>query len=67
MKLITFLSCVQLEVGPTHIELKFEDTSLEGMGFILNGLNYNSVGPMMEFMACVTHSGVLIATGNPNF
>lgn len=40
-------------MGPTLIELKSENMSQEGMGFILNDLNYLYVGPMMEISTCV--------------
>lgn len=37
-------------------ELRFSYTSMENMRFILNGLNYFCVGPMMILMACVIPS-----------
>lgn len=42
-------------VGPTSIEVKCEDiTILEGMAFIMNGLDYLYVGPTVELWRLVT-------------
>ena len=41
-------------VEPAAIEMKFQDISLEGMVFFLNGSDYHFVGPTMESRACVT-------------
>ena len=43
---------LNLTTGP--IELKFEDIPTEGMGFKMKGLDYNHMGPIVEFPASVT-------------
>lgn len=35
-------------VEPTPFEVKLKNVFVVGMTFILNGLNYHYVGPMME-------------------
>lgn len=36
-------------MGPTYFELKLENISVVGMGFILNGSEYLHEGRIMEF------------------
>lgn len=47
-----FIIVLNRMVGPTPFQLKLEDLLVEGIRFILNGLDYRGVGPDRILAAC---------------
>lgn len=58
-----------LKEESTPTEVKYDDISLEELGFILNDLvhlDYLYAGPIMEFPACVIRVHKISAMGDPD-